>query len=775
MLFRNIPNYKALFGIVNQAHLLDQLALYLKRVDPQKPRDESIITKIKNSDGYCSGFTPLFLYAKWLSFNKIHSQSVQRDDAQWLHGVIKKLAKWNGDIDALTQQDKNDFERIINHLEFLQNNIQYMSQHHFTLPSWDNKDTPMRREYCLSGMFTAADMMAVLPEILKEDRLMMIDSHDHEVGIYLKDNIVYFYDSNNLFGSKEFALKDMKGIVEAIFAANFGNKLLPSTFNKPCPLSFVNLQIGQSASVSYPDTTTILAKTSLIKNKMDIDYSAKHADNQTALLTAAHGGDFEAVQYYINNGADVLKTHNKSGPSALESAVYHQHIPMIQLLLDKELEKSPDAIGSDPFYNALTKAIKHGYEDVIRLFMDKILKSTITHNNQYQKILLLAITGAVKVNDTELFNQLMDKANDIANDPKLSAMFFDTLNDYLSSVIMNGKVEIIREYLVRLSKFNMSDVDKRAIFVGAFHEACRFNRIELLGEFEKTSTLFGFKMQDLKYVKDTGYHAIHHALRTTSGADMIEVLMNDMNEKEISHILDSVDKDQNNLLHHVMIKSNEKIMNWLLGKMVQTNFDVIGKLSQKNKSGYIPLHLAILRGDKDLIESFYHAVEKYPTMMALCQSKPISENPKKTIEKIMKNMLIETDNQKNNCLHMVLKMGDVRTLEYLLFMINSYSLGKELVREKNEYGNNCLHIFFSNPNASVAMLKVLMSQMDDKLFTQLMNSTNENDQTPLSLASDPHKLEKNKERQLLLDYLMSEAKRLHIELPSHTRKHTPKK
>ncbi len=755
-------------GVVAQNHLLEQFGKYLKvahKLDErrakeikditinEKPRDEDFIRKIKNSEGHCSGFTPLFLYSRWLQDQPREKgrEHIERDDLEWLNRVLKRLAKWRGDVDKLTVKDGEDFDRLLNHLEYFQNIDNYMPSYgHGELAESleDTKYRRIQREFALGGMFTLDDLISILPRIIMDERLMLITSHNHTVGIYKKGNTVYFYDSNKMFGEKEFDASDVKGLAKKMFGSLFADD------KKPCPLAFRNFVMGEPSPDLYPAQHELLAKTEVVKaKKYAVNYQAEQADNYSSLCMAASIGDTDSVRIYLNNGAD-FRLATKKGNTALELAALGGYAATVDAILEHALSISPFELESRQTRNAITKAVNKGFNETIVVFINQFLIiKKIDSEMNYRDTLHQLITGAAKINDPALLVKLLQKGK---NENMLD---INELSDIpLGSIIQYCGPKTVMTFLQMLGTlFNETDCQK--LFIKAFHEVCISDRADLVDVFfEAAPEWFNIKLNELlDMVGDNERNAFQYSISSKQGSKVMDVLVKHV---EVEKMLDSLDQEKNNVLHLSMHRNGAKKIKFLCEQiLLRSEQELQDKLMSKNSDERTPLHLAVLAGDQEEIMAIYNVCKKVNFKDSLSKK----EITAKTEDEFFMNLLSAPGTYKNNVLHIAVNRGNVEIMDALLNIARQDSkLFNYLLTAQNEDGNTCFHAVFQKNIFNIDIIKALISRMDDSLIKEILNTTNSDGKTPLMLAQDKLGVNLNAANIEAVNYLRKEAERLGI-------------
>jgi ankyrin repeat protein len=117
----------------------------------------------------------------------------------------------------------------------------------------------------------------------------------------------------------------------------------------------------------------------------------------TALMAAAYSGDFDAVRWLVEHGADV-KARTDAGCTALNGAAIAGNAGIVKLLLDHGADpniryEEPETIGD--FQTPALNAAWHGHADCLRVLMDHGANINI-HGGPFERspLLCAATTGS---------------------------------------------------------------------------------------------------------------------------------------------------------------------------------------------------------------------------------------------------------------------------------------------------------------------------------------------------------------------------------------------
>ncbi len=203
-----------------QSHIQKQLVTYLKKNN----RDPVFIQSMDLSNGHCSGFAKLWLYASWLIAQpkrKSTDEPKKRDDMEWLLLAYHMISLWDGNR-PLSPTETGNFERIITFIEFFQNHRKYLPETSFDSLDQlllDTRNTEFRQEYYYAAHFEFPELYAFLTKIIPTNKLVLISSIKHTVALIKRENGFEFYDSNNPKGAITFIKKNICALPKEIFRA----------------------------------------------------------------------------------------------------------------------------------------------------------------------------------------------------------------------------------------------------------------------------------------------------------------------------------------------------------------------------------------------------------------------------------------------------------------------------------------------------------------------------------------------------------------------------
>lgn len=192
---------------LSQANIGFQLALYLvelKKQDKENHYDnERLIQQLTDpKKGECSGHTTLWIYCILLESNVPRNQQLphSRHDFQWLFKTRRLIARWDGNIYSLSEQNKKDFDYFLSYIIQFQKPNFYFSAQQGQLESFvdDTKNHRLERRDIISGLFSFGQITQILEE-LSDNTAAYFGSYgpvNHSIGIYKSNRCYFFFDSN---------------------------------------------------------------------------------------------------------------------------------------------------------------------------------------------------------------------------------------------------------------------------------------------------------------------------------------------------------------------------------------------------------------------------------------------------------------------------------------------------------------------------------------------------------------------------------------------------
>ncbi|CAM2748707.1 ankyrin repeat domain-containing protein [Legionella worsleiensis] len=356
---------------IAQEILITKLMKFFKLVHDQ--RKDGFVAPLQNLEGHCSAFTSLALLGMELAEEPHrldeHGKPHPRDDWQWLEQTYIKISLWNEDLNSLSAEDTADIERLYSHLEYFQNPFKYNPISQGDLHLLAHYDDPKKIElkYSLAGLFTANDFTkpihiddrstTLFHELFKEDTDVILGSHNHAMGLRIRNDRYYFYDSNHQKHWRSYEPHQKNQLIDDIFTASI--TYLP---DQPSPFEFRVFTINKSVHASYTEQATLLAAV----NSAFVPLLSDYADNTTALHMAADIGCEKSLAYYIEKKSD-LNLVTSDGSTPLYKAAHNGRINAVRLLLAAGAAINGDERkGTTPLFIAA----QFGYRKIVSLLAD---------------------------------------------------------------------------------------------------------------------------------------------------------------------------------------------------------------------------------------------------------------------------------------------------------------------------------------------------------------------------------------------------------------------
>jgi len=217
---------------VDQGTVKRKIARYLE----QHNKSRVFVDKFRGLDaGYCSGMTVLWLYAKWLQTQTKADFSANsdvnplkltpNDDYEWFKSTTELISSWN-EKTPLTPEESKQFERFASLVEYYQHIYERLSSaHQYSLEGFleDPRKGAAKREYSIASLFTLEQLKQLLKieNFIQDGALILIGSHNHGTGLFKKEGVYYYFDSNSYDGETQATSTDE--LAKLIFEANFYN------------------------------------------------------------------------------------------------------------------------------------------------------------------------------------------------------------------------------------------------------------------------------------------------------------------------------------------------------------------------------------------------------------------------------------------------------------------------------------------------------------------------------------------------------------------------
>lgn len=456
-------------------------------------------------EGYCGGIVSLWLYSKWLSITQPDRDKNNADDNEWFRATIDAFMKWDGQQVSIEQAKQ--FERFISLVQLLQDPHLYFPNSRQgeldKLMEDEHLGATQRRipkqEYAIGSLFTLEQLKIFLltQNVIQENRLIYIGSHNHATALFMSGNQYYYFDSN----SGEMVITDLDKVAEMIFRANMFD------FDKPSPLHFRIFSLDEPRCLPYPVHQDILRDTGLTRIR------DTYADGYTGLMMAIRSGSIESVRYFLEHGDDPnLRCSGKD--NAFDQAI---NLPASFEIL-QELLKS-DKATSEFASVVLQKAVEANQLEVVKaaLRSEKItvhaISDALTKTDKLETIaeilgsekvipeaLYHPLRKAVICGQTELVKAMVESTKAIPDIVRITlevAVEFDKLK-VVEELLQSEKVttRFVDGALQKAAPKGFLDVIKVLIY-------SEKATLEIVNKFLRRAVLFG-KIEIVKTVLESG-------------------------------------------------------------------------------------------------------------------------------------------------------------------------------------------------------------------------------------------------------------------------------
>lgn len=276
----------------NQSKILAKITEYLQA---QGNRSEEFIQQVIS--GYCNGISSLWLLAQTGSYKKFQE-------------IIELILQWDGPAG----KEIKEIEQFINDIEWLQNLQTYTIARQNDLRTamaiiTDNDKKTISREYYLIAVLNLGQIKQLLAteNLIQEDKMIMLKTHDHATAIYKKNGKYYYFDPNSTTGQIECMTTDeMATLIVQCNFKNFDEKLNIEDNGDSFLVSFDMFSFEGDKHLPYPDKETLYRQ---IKAEAVCKYSYDGCE-YNILERSVHHNDVESLKYFLKQGAinsEILK------------------------------------------------------------------------------------------------------------------------------------------------------------------------------------------------------------------------------------------------------------------------------------------------------------------------------------------------------------------------------------------------------------------------------------------------------------------------------------
>ncbi len=283
----------------SQNAVVDKLNQYLKT------RKRDLVLEY----GYCHGLTLLWLY------------KMSSGKEAWFYDLIKKIVLVSSPKDF--NKLEIDIEKFLAHIEWLQNSSIYTPD--IQQPDLDKLfETDAKTAF--SAVFTPRQMEDVIEQIARPEKMICLSSPNHTIGLFLRDNNYYLYDSNYETGEAKI-FTDKKLLGKEIVTRLYTNIDIPTTR--------LSLQINILNSSFAKKPTQTINKAAFLQQFMDTTENAQATDcfGINALYLACENNDIETAKLLLKKNIP-LNQQNHEGKTALYVAAERGYTALVNLLLE---------------------------------------------------------------------------------------------------------------------------------------------------------------------------------------------------------------------------------------------------------------------------------------------------------------------------------------------------------------------------------------------------------------------------------------------------------
>jgi ankyrin repeat protein len=389
---------------ISQNAILKKFVRFLELKKNQADYDPKIVDDLINKlgEGYCSGLASVAAYSLWLEqqpkrIDEVTGKPIPRDDYSWLEKTLNASAEWDGQ--SLPREEiANNIERLLSLIEYFQNIYSYLPIGHgdldksmeLTSRNSPNAFQKPNKEYSLAGLLTVEDLEKIILQILPEDRMILISSHNHDISLFKHDDMIMLYDANNPNGRQIYLDSSIQKLSTDIFTAMEYQQKIPS------PFAFRTFSFDDKQTFNYPLQNELLKGLPLISG---VD---NYANNVTALCMAASIGCIESLKIYLTQQADLNQT-SKGGATPAYMAAQNGHAQALQVLAENGADlnqtskggATPAHIAAQQGHAQVLRVLAENGADLNKADTDGFTPAhTAAQNGHAQALRVLAENGA---------------------------------------------------------------------------------------------------------------------------------------------------------------------------------------------------------------------------------------------------------------------------------------------------------------------------------------------------------------------------------------------
>lgn len=375
--FEYFPKIKPTFTIKNkllsfdQNTLLDNILFFIKK----HPGiiDSKIAKRMMNDQGNCHGFTTLWLYSKWLQFNK------SKKAKNWINDALIDLVTLK-QLNSLNNQQITNLQKFIEKIDFFQgprNYIEGMANGDIDVHKIDNRLTSdgkiLREQYKIAAVFESLEpLVTVLKNIVIDDAMIYAiypAQISHSLGIFKHGKYYYFYDPNNIFGEVKF--ESIEQLAKAMMYAQ--NVLY---HNNILRVGFIICDFNTNKMNYFPQKTPDYILSKAFKTNNTKINSTFLEDSAYAAISIK---DSESMQFLFKQGLKLDQVNKEkrslldmavtaNAPQIVEMLLKHPNIDPNQIIIGEILPESKNSKIKGG--TCLHTAAKKGYFEVVKALLN---------------------------------------------------------------------------------------------------------------------------------------------------------------------------------------------------------------------------------------------------------------------------------------------------------------------------------------------------------------------------------------------------------------------
>ena len=425
----------------------------LREDDSPLPGDIKLINKHEVErmiKGCCSGFSSLWLYAKWLQAHHISSGH----GYEWFINTIKIILDAGLDCEAYYNRHPEyikDVESFIQYVELFQNPAYYLydtldvSQQSLNVILQDNRARSAQVECAIAATLTLEQLVNLLKtDVVAVNKLVHIGSvgtHNHATAIYRDHDSYYYFDPNHAAG--EIKTTSIETLARAIYRAHTGQEDSSKDQTVDCSLVVpIVCSVFTLDAVRFPTVAEKHAYEASILAKIMPEVHRITDEKKTTMLHAAvRGNCLKSAEYCLGVQPDLINQSDVDGYTAIMwAARLSNNYEMVELLLKKgatlhavdnckmtalmlaiqrENNKIAKFIAENPHYKPPIVGVID--DKIINLLLQQPTVDLLAINSEGDNILMQAIKGKNAAVVKLLLNHKDIKADFVAHTSKINS------------------------------------------------------------------------------------------------------------------------------------------------------------------------------------------------------------------------------------------------------------------------------------------------------------------------------------------------------------------